>query len=101
MSEFRLSPEAEAELDGIWLHVARASGSADTATLVVENITERFWLLAQYPHMGRRRDEDLRSGLRSFGADEYVIIHRVIEGGVVLILHVVHGSRDIVALFRQ
>jgi hypothetical protein len=23
MSEFRLAPEAEAELDGIWIHVAR------------------------------------------------------------------------------
>jgi len=49
MSEFRLSPEAEAELDGIWLHIARASGSAETATRVVESIAERFWLLAQYP----------------------------------------------------
>ena len=47
MSEFRLSPEAEAELDGIWLHIARASGSAETATRVVESIAERFWLLAQ------------------------------------------------------
>jgi plasmid stabilization system protein ParE len=34
---------------------------------------------------------------RSFPADEYVLIHRVEEDGVVLILHVVHGSRDITA----
>jgi hypothetical protein len=27
MSEFRLSPEAEAELDGIWIHIARESGT--------------------------------------------------------------------------
>ncbi len=103
MSEFRLSPDAEAELDGIWIHIARESGSVDTATRVLESITERFWLLARYPHMGRRRDDDLRPGLRSFTADEYVIIHSiihsVIEDDVVLILHVVHGSRDIVALF--
>lgn len=46
-----------------------------------------------------RRDEDLRIGLRSFPADDYVIIHRIAEDDVVLILHVVHGSRDIVALF--
>jgi plasmid stabilization system protein ParE len=62
---------------------------------VVDGITERFWLLARYPYIGRRRDEDLRIGLRSFAADDYVIIHRIVEEDVVLILHVVHGSRDL------
>ena len=99
MSEFRLAPAAEAELDDLWLHIPRESGSADIATRVVEAITERFGLLARYPFMGRRRDEDLRTGLRSFPADDYVIIHRIEENDVVLILHVVHGSRDIHALF--
>ena len=98
MSEFRLAPEAEAELDAIWIRIARESGSVDIATRVVEGITERFWLLARYPYIGRRRDDDLGPGLRSFPADDYVLIHRVAENDVVLILHVVHGSRDIVAL---
>jgi plasmid stabilization system protein ParE len=49
--------------------------------------------------MGRRRDEDLRPSLRSFTANDYVIIHSIVADDVVLILHVVHGSRDIVALF--
>ncbi len=96
MSELRLSPEAEAELDGIWNYIARESGSIDLATRVVERITERFWLLARYPYMGRRRDEDLRPGLRSLAADDYVVIYRIADD-VVLILHVVHGSRDLAA----
>jgi len=99
MREFRLSPEAEADLDGIWFYVARESGSIGIASRVVENITERFWLLAQHPYLGRRRDYDLRSGLRSFAAGDYVIVYRIDEQEVVLILHVVHGSRDILALF--
>jgi len=99
MSEFRLSPEAEGELDGIWIHIARESGSIDIATRVTERITERFWLLARHPYVGRRRDDDLRPGLRSFTADDYIIIHRIVEDDVVLILHVVHGSRDLGALF--
>lgn len=99
MSEFRLSPEAEVELDDIWIHIARESGSIDIATGVVEGITERFWLLARNPYMGRRRNDDLRPGLRSFSADDYIIIHSIVEDEVVLILHVVHGSRDVVALF--
>jgi toxin ParE1/3/4 len=100
MAEFRLSPEAEAELDGIWLYMARES-SVDIASRVVDSITERFWLLARHPYIGRPRDEDLRPGLRSFAAGDYVIIHRVerIEGDdVVLILHVAPGQRDVVAL---
>ena len=47
MSESRLLPEAEAELDGIWMHVARDSGSVDVATRAVERVTERFWLLGR------------------------------------------------------
>ena len=79
MSEFRLSPEAEAELDGIWMHLARESGSVDVATRVVDGIVERFWLLARYPYIGRRRDDDLRPGLRSLTAGDYLIIHCIRE----------------------
>ncbi len=49
MSEFRLAPEAEAELDAIWLHTAQESGSTAIASRVVEIITGRFWLLARNP----------------------------------------------------
>ncbi len=101
MSELHLSREAEAELDGIWIHIARESGSAEAATRVVENITERFWLLARNPYMGRRRDHDLRPGLRSLAAGDYVLIycHSILDDDVVLILHVMHGHRDLAALF--
>jgi plasmid stabilization system protein ParE len=37
--------------------------------------------------------------VRSFAAGDYVILHRIVQGDVVLILHVVHGSRDIAAIF--
>jgi toxin ParE1/3/4 len=54
-------------------------------------------MLARYPHIGCRRDTDLRPGLRSFPVGEYIIIYRV-EGGDVLVLHVTRGSRDINSL---
>jgi toxin ParE1/3/4 len=57
--------------------------------------------LARYPYLGRARDEDLRPGLRSFPAGDYLIIHRIAEDEVVLILHVMHGSRDIARLLRR
>jgi plasmid stabilization system protein ParE len=51
MAEFRLSPEAEADLDSVWLHIARESGSIEIATRVVDRIHDRFWLPATYPHI--------------------------------------------------
>ena len=96
----RLAPEAEAELDDIWYYVAKESASVEIADPLIDSITERFYLLARHPHIGRRRDEDLRPGLRSFPVGEYVIIYRVEENDV-LILHVFRGSRDIEALLRQ
>lgn len=101
MGEFRVSEEAEAELDDIWLYIARESGNIETATRVVEHISDRFWLLVRYPSIGRKRDDDLRPGIRSFPAGDYVILHRVESDKVILILHVIHSSRDIAALLGE
>jgi len=89
----RLSPEAEAELEGIWYYIATESGSMDVADRFIDPLTGRFYLLAMSPYMGRRRDEDLRPGIRSFAVGKYLILYRV-DGEDVLILHVVRGSRD-------
>ena len=94
----RLSPEAEADLDEIWLHIAIESGSLETADKLINALTHRFWLLSISPHMGRRRD-DLHAGLRSFPVGDYVILYRQ-NKKVVLILRIIHGSRDLPALFR-
>ena len=97
---FRLSPEAEAELDDIWLYIARESGSIEIANRLIDTITERFWLLGQHPQIGRRRDHDVRPGLRSFPVGEYVIMYRI-EDDDALILHVIRGSRDIEGLLND
>jgi len=97
---YRLAPQVESELDEIWYYIARASGSVDIADRLVDFIAERFVLLARYPYVGRSREYDLRAGLRSFPAGEYVILYRV-EGDDVLILHVVRGSRDIEAFLNH
>src|SRR5437588_12490793 len=97
MAGFRLSPEAEAELDDFWLYVARESGSIEIANRLIDTLIDRFWLLGQHPQIGRPRDHDLRPRLRSFAMGEYVIIYRI-ETDEVLILHVMRGSRDIPAL---
>lgn len=42
MAELRLAPQAEAELDDIWLYIARESDSIEIANRVVESITDLF-----------------------------------------------------------
>ncbi len=96
---YRLSAQAEAQLDDIWLYVARESGSPDTATLIVQNITDRFWLLAKQPRMGRRRP-DLASAMRSFAAGDYVILYTIQDDDVIFIHSVFRGSRDIDSFFH-
>lgn len=98
--DFRVAPQAESDLDDIWYFLATQSSSIDVADRVVDSITARFVLLAREPYIGRRRDEDLRPGIRTFPVGDYVIAYRV-DGDDVLILRVLRGSRDIEALFRK
>lgn len=99
MAHFR-SPKADSDLDDIWDYIATNSGSFDIADRLIDSITQRFSLIATHPNIGRARDEDLRAGLRSFPAGEYVIVYRIVEEDV-RILRVLRGSRDIEALFGR
>ena len=62
---YRLAPQARAELSNIWSYIVKEGGNVAAADGVIDTITERFYLLSQYPRLGRTRD-DLRPGLRSF-----------------------------------
>jgi plasmid stabilization system protein ParE len=43
VNEIFVSPAAEAEIDDIWLYVARESHSIEIASRVVDGITAKFW----------------------------------------------------------
>jgi toxin ParE1/3/4 len=98
--DHRLAPQAAADLDGIWYFVAKESGSIEIADHLIDSITDRFFLLASRPYLGRTRDDDLGMASRSFAVGEYVIVYCV-ENDEVLILRVVHGRRDLEALFGR
>lgn len=96
----RVALEAEADLDDIWCYIAKKSSSFDVADRFVELLTDHFYLLSKNPYIGRRRDEELRPGLRSFPVRDYIVFYRI-EDNNVLILRVLRGSRDIEALFGK
>ena len=93
----RLSTETEAELNDVWYYIASESGSMEIADRFIDSLTDRFYLIAKNPYIGRRRDADLRPRLRSFPVGEYVILYRIDDEDV-LILHLVRGSRDLQSL---
>ena len=61
-------------------------------------IDQKLLALASTPGMGRTRDE-IAEGLRSFPVGRYVIFYRTIPEGVEIV-RVLHGSRDVDALFQ-
>ena len=94
----RVAPRAEADLDDIWLYLAKESGSIEIANRLIDCITDRFITLASFPYIGRSREEDFGPGYRSLVVGEYVILYCVENEGA-LILRVVHGHRQLEALF--
>lgn len=92
MTRCRLSRQARADLDDIWLYVARNRGE-ETADSLIDVITDRFLMLAAMPGSGRKRGEIL-PGLRSHPVGNYVIFYRQRRNWVEII-RVLHGARDI------
>ncbi|MEA5617295.1 type II toxin-antitoxin system RelE/ParE family toxin [Cronbergia sp. UHCC 0137] len=73
--------------------------SLDAADKLLNKINHKCKNLAQFPSMGRKRDQLLPS-LRSFPVDDYLIFYRCISEGIE-ILRVVSGYRDLDALFDE
>ncbi len=88
---YRVSKGANRALDEIFLWWAeRVNLSA--ADRLIESITERFWLLGEYPEAGKSVEE-LAPGVRCFPAGKYLIYYRRTRHGTD-ILHIFHGARN-------
>lgn len=70
----------------------------EIADRVIDSLADRFYLVSIHPYIGRRRDEELRPGIRSFPVGNYVVLYRV-EDVDVFVLRVLHGRRNIESLF--
>ncbi len=88
---------AHADLIEIALRIATDNPAAADSWL--ETIEQKSRLLATMPQMGRLRPE-LSPGIRSWAVGEYMIFYCEIPDGIV-IARVLHGSRDLPALFAS
>jgi toxin ParE1/3/4 len=100
MTRIRLAPQARADLDAIWLYIARESGSTDSATRTVGAIADKFGLFARFPNIGKSLESGLRPNVRTFPVSNHVIFYRV-KPGEIRILRIIHASRDAQAVFSE
>jgi toxin ParE1/3/4 len=91
MNRYRLSRQAELDLEDIWAYLAQKDNLA--ADLMVAKILNKFPMLAQFPDMGYERDEFTES-MRSFPVKPYIVFYRKIDIGIE-IFRILHQSRDI------
>jgi toxin ParE1/3/4 len=98
MSGFHISPLAALDLEEIWNFIGIERQNPDAAFRQVEMIYDKFCILAENPFLGELRP-DLGEELRCFTAGNYAIIYRPAEEEIE-IARVVHGARDIGALFK-
>jgi plasmid stabilization system protein ParE len=90
----RVSPQSRADLDELWLHIARESGSEKQATRVVNAITDKFALFARFPFIGKSFDSTKRPNIRSFPVYST-------PPGEIRVLRIIHTSRDAGAVFTE
>ncbi|MGD9634248.1 MAG: type II toxin-antitoxin system RelE/ParE family toxin [Pirellulales bacterium] len=95
MSEPFFSPAAREDLREFLLHVARDKPGA--AKRLVDKLEQECRFLANNPGTGTLR-ADLLANLRMWSVGSYVICFQPSSDGVEII-RVIHGARDIAAIF--
>lgn len=90
-------PRAIEDLVEAWQYIA--SDSQVSADRFIDAIDQQFGLIARRPKVGRRRPE-LGKGVRSLAMGRYVSFY-VATGTSVEIIRVLHGARDIGAVFKS
>lgn len=97
-AQFRLTEPAIQDIEQIADYIARQSG-LNQADRFLNKLDAKFVKIAQFPNLGRQRDEIL-PGLRSLPMDHYLILYMAI-GQDVEIFRVVSGYRDLSTLFTD
>jgi plasmid stabilization system protein ParE len=93
----RLTRTARRDFAGVIATIAENSGSL-VAARWRGRILGQIGHLADRPYLGAR-DEDLGSGRRRLIVAPYLIVYELMPANVVAVLRIIHGARDLPALF--
>ena len=97
MSSYRNSSDANADIEGIVLHIFDFNPVA--AHRFLEVLEETCELLAAHPFIGRSRTE-LGEGLRSFPVGNFLVFYTPAADGID-VARVIYGGRDLPGLFGR
>jgi toxin ParE1/3/4 len=97
MMRFRISRQAEADLEAIAAYIG--DRNASSAGREVRRLFDKFVLLGKNPLLGELRQE-LPGIPRSFTAGSFVILYKSTANGIE-IARVVHAARDLPSLLGQ
>ena len=97
MKPLRISYLAEADLDEIWLYVAKDRPAV--ADQLMDRFQEHFILLSENPELGESRKE-LAIDLRQFTMGSYVVLYHYRDSRVEIV-RIVHAARDIPKEYRR
>ena len=92
----RWTPDAAADTVAIWEYIA--ADNPVGADRMIGRFVAALHHLAESPYLGRTY-QTLGAGVRGLIVGRYVVFYRQIDN-VIQILRVLHGARDIDALFR-
>ena len=97
MADIRIvrSPAAETDLIEIWLNIAKDNPLA--ADRFLDAIAERILQLATFPESGPSRP-DIGTEVRALTIGNYLVLYRLAEQRIEIV-RIVHGARDVSALF--
>jgi addiction module RelE/StbE family toxin len=100
MGKIRWTEKASKDLQAIHAYISKDSKTY--ATRFVKSLIKATTKLETMPHCGRIVPELEAYGLREVICQNYRVVYRIIEGSEdVEILGVIHGAREIKAIFRQ
>ena len=92
MKRLRLTPQARADLDGIWEYYVK-QWSVDQAETYFLALNSTMQLLTERPELGRKID-DIREGYLKFLAGSHLLIYRV-KADCIEIVRILHKSSDV------
>jgi toxin ParE1/3/4 len=95
MSDFHVDQDARRDLSEIFRHIAKDNLPA--ADRLRDKFYDQFFCLARNPQLGQLRPE-LAEDLRRVSVGNYVSFTRP-RVGFVEIVRVIHGARDVDAIF--
>jgi toxin ParE1/3/4 len=91
MAEYRLSPAAERDLEGIWKYT-RAEWGVEQAERYTDLLTAAFQVLAESPNSAPACDH-IRQGYRRRNVERHMIYFRAMDYGIAVI-RVLHERMD-------